>query len=77
MDYRISEKTRKLTKKCHCNFHCLDGGDICSVFIKLKDNLLIKDPVQKAGCSYRSKLGSKSLCCKCPIRYELYQNYRI
>jgi hypothetical protein len=37
MDYQISEEIKKLTKKCHCNFHCLDGGDTCSVFIKLKD----------------------------------------
>jgi hypothetical protein len=72
---KISEETKKLTNKCHCDFHCLDGGDICSVFIKLQGNLLIKDPVQEAKCRYQSKYGSKSLYCNCPIRYETHLKY--
>jgi hypothetical protein len=76
-DYKISEETKKLTKKCHCDFCCLEGGDICSVFMKLKESLLIKEPVTEAKCQQQTKLGNKSLYCKCPIRYQIYLKYGV
>ena len=77
MIYKASEEVKKLTRHCHCNFACLEGVEICAVFSRLKDNLLLKERRKEAACNYLLKHGHKSFYCNCPMRYQLFIQYRI
>jgi hypothetical protein len=76
MTYDISEDTRAKTKKCHCDFACLAGGECLKCVVEdsiPNDGCFIK-PVKTDKCNYLLSYGNSWLC-TCPTRSEIYRRY--
>ncbi len=78
MTFEISDEIKKMTK-CLFNFECLNSNhcNICPIERKFDGILLATDEKkQKAGCAYLIPFGYRHFC-KCPVRIELFERYKI
>lgn len=83
MDLKVSRESRKKTSKCPSNFLCLtdkekpmcsEAKPICSVEIPLESMLFVKNGDN--NCVYMEEYGEGRLC-TCPVRFEIYNRYKI
>ncbi|RJQ45030.1 MAG: hypothetical protein C4538_09155 [Nitrospiraceae bacterium] len=79
MRFAINKDILKSTTKCRDNYSCLAGDDRC--FCEIEDcseekvHFII--PGTAAGmCDYRMGFGY-SFTCNCPVRKEIYNQYRV
>lgn len=77
--FKLSQKTKKLTTKCPCDFECIANHhwDTCSISGKLRDKgLFIEEKSNRNNCSYQLSFGKTHLC-QCPARHEIYKRYTL
>ncbi len=79
MKFTVSEDVLNSTTKCKDKFACLHGeGDcLCDIEDCSEGKIHFITPKHQYGlCEYKMAFGY-SYTCNCPIRKELYNNYRI
>ena len=79
MRITINEDVLKKAEKCRSNFSCLAGGNdcLCEVEDHAGENIHFITPRADAH-KYNYKMGfGFSYICKCPVRKEVYNLYRI
>jgi hypothetical protein len=74
----ILEETIQKTIKCEKNFYCLSckPEELCKVIINLNPQLSIVQCGEDVPCLFFESYG-KTKICKCPIRNELYNRYKV
>jgi len=81
----ISEDIIQRTKYCNSNFSCLnyednpkcrDGLALCPVEYKIGDGIFV-DCNNDFSCTYKIPFGTDYSICKCPVRYEIYERYKM
>ncbi len=79
MKFAIDEAIKKNATKCRRNFSCLSGenGYLCEVedFAGGKIHF-IKPGNASELCGYRMEFGYSYLC-NCPVRKEIYNQYKV
>ena len=77
MNIKVDNDILQKTTKCSKNFSCLSGGKpLCSVEQCIENNIHFIKCVSNEPCIYKVPFGY-SFVCICPIRKELYNNYKI
>jgi len=79
MRFAINENIVKKAEKCRSNFSCLSGENdcLCEVEDHAGENIHFITPRTGAHkCNYKMGFGF-SYICKCPVRKEVYNLYRI
>lgn len=79
MKFAVSEDVIKKATKCGSNFSCLSGEEVCLCEIEdfAGDKLHFIKPGNATGeCNYRMGFGFSYLC-NCPVRKEIYKQYRV
>jgi len=77
MNIKVDDNILQKTTKCGKNFSCLSGGtSICSVELCIDNKIHFIKCVSNKSCGYRASFGY-SYVCTCPVRKELYNNYKI
>ena len=83
MALSISDESLKRTKMCPSNFLCLTDKEnpmcskdrpMCPVDIPLESMLFVK--YKDNDCTYKEEYGAYYLC-TCPVRFEIYNRYKI
>jgi hypothetical protein len=77
MKFAVSEDVIKKATKCRSNFSCLSGEGVC--LCEIEDFAGDKLHFIKPGtgeCDYRMGFGFSYLC-NCPVRKEIYNQYRV
>ena len=83
MALQVSDECRKKTTKCPSNFLCLSDKEnpmcskekpLCTVDIPLESMLFVK--YKQNDCAYMEEYGAGYLC-TCPVRFEIYNRYKM
>jgi hypothetical protein len=78
MNNKVDDNIKQKTTKCRKNFSCLSGGTpLCSVELCIENNIHFIKCVSNESCSYKVPFGYSSHVCICPVRKEIYNNYKI
>lgn len=79
MRFAISKDILKSTTRCRNNFACLQGDGPCFCVIEdcvdEKVHFIVPGAVI-GNCDYRMDFGF-SYTCNCPVRKEIYNQYRL
>ena len=79
MKYQIDKDILNNTTNCSDDFSCLSGNDTClcevDKYIESEDSVLFIKPMYEY-CKNELSFGN-SFFCICPIRKEIYKNYKI
>ena len=77
MSIKVDDNTIQETTKCGKNFSCLSGEmPSCSIEENIDNKIHFIKCVNNELCSYKLSFGY-SYVCTCPVRKELYNNYKI
>ncbi|CAG0996542.1 hypothetical protein METP2_02955 [Methanosarcinales archaeon] len=68
----------EILKKVNCkkNLSCLSGTDICKVELCIDGKIHFIKCINLEPCHHRISFGY-SFICKCPVRKELFNKYKI
>jgi len=75
-DIKIDEDISKTATMCKKNLSCLSGSDICKVEFCVEGQIHFIKCMNLEPCHYRMPFGY-SFVCKCPVRKELFNKYKI
>jgi hypothetical protein len=78
MDLHVSNEARRATKYCAQGFSCLDKNrkDLCAVEENILGIVFRIKCLNTEVCSYQYSL-SDGCFCACPVRKEIFNEYRI
>jgi hypothetical protein len=76
MNIKVDDNIKQETTKCKKKFSCLSGETPCSVELCIDNKIHFIKCVSKEPCSYKVPFGYSDVC-TCPVRKELYNNYKI
>lgn len=78
MELQISDQSRRAATECTKGFSCLTGErkDLCVVENCINGQVYFIKCLQDGGCAYRIPFGMNHLCL-CPVRKELFNEYKI
>ena len=78
MIIKISDLTIKETIKCKKDFSCLDEKrkELCKVNHNVGNEVHFIECLDTESCSYMLSFGD-SIICTCPVRKEIYNQYKI
>ena len=86
MKIEISDEVIKRTTKCHSNFSCLNDKEnpkcsdrlpMCPVEIKIGSDMVFVYFNYDISCVYNTPFGDNQRICHCPVRYEIYECYKM
>lgn len=78
MDIKIDNEIIKETTKCKRNYECLcsEGGVCCEVEMCVDEEVHFIYCLYDTPCNYKASFGDRNIC-KCPIRMEIYNKYKV
>jgi len=79
MRFAISEDILKKAVKCRSNFSCLSGVNdcLCEIEDHAGENIHFINSLSATHlCNYKMEFGF-SYICNCPVRKEVYNQYRV
>jgi hypothetical protein len=76
MVIKIDEDILKTASMCKKNLSCLSGSDICKVEFCVDGKIHFIKCMNLEPCHYRMPFGY-SFVCRCPVRKELFNRYKI
>ena len=78
MKYRISDESLKATTRCGKDFSCLkvDTTCLCKVEDCINKTVYFIKCLNDNHCPYKKSFGMDNYCI-CPVRRELYDEYKI
>ena len=77
MKHNASESAKHATKHCRKNFACLEEGGkpLCAVGDCINNAIYFLKRLNETGCPNASLFGNDHHC-TCPVRKELFVEYR-
>ena len=77
-NYKISTTINPSTSECKWSLQCLevDGRPIGNVLSHIRPKIIFVDCDKQKECVHKI-IFCKSIICQCPIRNQLYFNYKI
>jgi hypothetical protein len=78
MDIHVSDNARRAATNCKKEFTCLERekNNLCTVESCIDGKLLFIKCLNKRYCSYQLLYGYRFLC-RCPVRKEIFNKYKI
>jgi hypothetical protein len=78
MEIKVSLEAIEATTHCTKGFACLAGEaeTICEVCKCVGGNVHFIDSSEMVHCCYKMSFGDRYLC-RCPVRKELYNRYKL
>jgi hypothetical protein len=82
----ISDEVINKAIGCHANLSCLNDKDnpecsnrfaMCPVEIKIGNGMVFVNFNHDIFCSYNMPFGDNQIICRCPVRYDIYERYKI
>ena len=76
MNICISEESIRTAQKCLKKFTCLKSRmDLCTIKTCINNKIHFIEPVNGEYCSFKMRFGN-GFVCNCPVRKELFNNYK-
>lgn len=77
MELYIADDIKRKAHQCKHNYICLikSKEKICKVISSINDDVIHLYCLKEGNCAYREEVKERVIC-NCPVRKEIYRQYR-